>query len=57
MDTFSIAPYLESFFPVIFFSGFIIDNALICSVKVVFIQYRFQKSRLCTVSFFPYPIE
>ena len=30
---------------------------LIRSVKVVFIQYRFQKSRLCTVSFFPYPIE
>ena len=32
-------------------------NSLIRSVKVVFIQYRFQKPRLCTVSFFPYPIE
>ena len=26
-------------------------------LQVVFIQYLFQKSRLCTVSFFPYPIE
>ena len=38
MDTFSIAPYLESFFPVIFFSGFIIDNAQFFFLAFYFFQ-------------------
>ena len=34
-----------------------LTKSQVALIAVIFIQYRFQKSRLCTVPFFPYPIE